>query len=139
MKRILHNLLAAALILAAVAPALSAQDNKKINKKNLVIKEWKTDVRSNARVLDHVTIYNADGRKVEEIEYNSSGQKWRKRYEYDDAGRAVKELVYNERNRLDNMKKFEYNEFGRKKTQYTYNAKGKLTAIKVYEYLMEDE
>lgn len=117
--------------------ALQAQDQK-INKKNLVIKEWKTDVKSNARILDHVTTYNADGKKVEEIEYNSDGQKWRKRYEYDAAGKVVREMVYNERNKLDHIKKYEYNEFGRKKTQYTYNPKGKLTAVKQFEYLTED-
>ena len=131
-------LVAAVLVLAAALPGAQAQD-KKINKKNLVIKEWKTDVKSNTRVLDHMTTYNAEGRKVEEIEYNSSGQKWRKRYEYDATGRQEKELVYDEHNRLVNIKKFEYNEFGRKKMTYTYNAKGKLTATKVYEYLTEDE
>ena len=134
----------AILLLAAVAlafstmPALQAQD-KKINKKNLVIKEWKTEVKTNTRMLDHVTTYNSDGRKIEEVEYNGDGQKWRKRYEYDASGRQVKELVYDERNKLVNMKKFEYNEFGRKKMTYTYNAKGKLTATKFYEYLTEDE
>jgi hypothetical protein len=39
-------------------------------------------------VLDHVTTYDADGKKLEEIEYNSEGQKWRKRFEYARARRA---------------------------------------------------
>ncbi len=137
MKTHFAPLLLTAVVLALAAPFLQAQE-KTLNKKNLVIKEWKTDVKTNARMLDHVTTYNADGRKIEEIEYNSSGQKWRKRYEYDAAGKQARELVYDERNRLVNMKKFEYNEFGRKKTQYTYDAKGKLTAIKLYEYITED-
>ncbi|MBO5562129.1 MAG: hypothetical protein J6N50_08255, partial [Bacteroidales bacterium] len=93
---------------------------------------------TNKKVLDHVTTYNADGRKIEEIEYTTTAQKWRKRFEYDSAGRVTLESVYDEKNRLDNYKKFEYNEFGRKKTQYTYNAKGKLISIKVYEYIAED-
>lgn len=131
-------ILAAVLTLAAAFPSLQAQD-RKINKKDLVIKEWKTDVRSNARVLDHVTTYNADGKKIEEIEYGGSGQKWRKRYEYDAAGKQVKELLYNERNKLVNIKKSEYNEFGRKKVTYTYDAKGRLTSTKQYEYLMVEE
>jgi len=46
--------------------------------------------------------------------------------------------VYDERNRLVNIKKFEYNEFDRKKVQYTYDAKGKLKSIKNYEYIAED-
>ncbi len=138
MMKSLRYILTAAFLLTAVLPALQAQD-KTINKKNLVIKEWNTDVKTNAKLLDHVTTYNADGKKIEEIEYTGKAQKWRKRYEYDAAGKQVKELVYDERNRLVNMKKFEYNEFGRKKVTYTYDAKGKLTTTKFYEYLMEEQ
>lgn len=110
---------------------------QKINKSNLVIKEWNTDVHSNTRILDHVTTYNVDGQKIEEIEYNSEGQKWRKRFEYDVNGNKTKEAVYDGHNRLVNVKKFEYNEFGKKTITYTYNARGTLTAIKNYEYLTQ--
>jgi YD repeat-containing protein len=138
MKRLI--LIAAAMLL--VLPGAFAQEQEaapRMNKKNLVIKEWNTDARSNHRVLDHQTIFNADGRKVEETEYNSEGQKWRKRYEYGENGKVSRELVYNDRNRLYSVKKFEYNEFGRKKTQYTYDAKGRLKTIKVFEYITEDD
>ena len=138
MKRILTLV---ALVLAFVAPAAAQNTTgQKINKKNLVIKEWNTDPRSGKKVLDHVTTYDADGKKIEEIEYNSEGQKWRKRFEYAPGaeGKCIKESVYNERNRLESVKKYEYNEFGRKKTQYNYNAKGKLLTIKVFEYITED-
>ena len=127
-----------ALAIWAMLP-LGAQDTiPRLNKKNLVVKEWNTDARSGKKVLDHVTTYNADGRKVEEIEYNSEGQKWRKRYEWGEDGKISKELVYDERNRLVNIKKFEYNAFGRKKVQYTYDAKGKLKSIKDFEYIAGD-
>ncbi len=129
--------IALAVLLAGTA-AWAQETGKKINKSNLVIKEWNTDAKSKARTLDHVTTYNTDGKKIEEIEYNSEGQKWRKRYEYNASGKVSVESVYDERNRLDNYKKFEYNEFGRKKIQYTYTAKGKLKSIKVYEYIAED-
>ncbi len=135
MKKII---LTAALTLLSVWGAGAQTTTQTLNKKNLVIKEWNTDTATNKKVLDHVTTYNADGRKIEEIEYTTSAQKWRKRFEYDSAGRVTLESVYDEKNRLDNYKKFEYNEFGRKKTQYTYNAKGKLISIKVYEYIAED-
>ena len=128
--------LAAALLL--ILPGLGAQEAKKINKKNLVIKEWNTDAKSKHRVLDHQTTYNADGKKIEEIEYNSGGQKWRKRFEYNADGKVSRELVYDERNKLQTVKKFEYNEFGRKKTQYNYDGKGKLKTMKVFEYIAED-
>ena len=134
MKRIL--IFAASLLL--LVPALRAQETPKIDKKNLVIKEWNTDVRTNAKVLDHVTTFNSEGQKLEEIEYGSRKQKWRKRFEYGANGKVSKELLYDENNKLVNYKKFEYNEFGRKKTQYTYNPKGKLLTVKIYEYKTED-
>ncbi|MBP3202197.1 MAG: hypothetical protein J6M31_01125 [Bacteroidales bacterium] len=135
MKRILI-LIASALLLFPLAAG--AQEQPKINKKNLVIKEWNTDPKGGNKVLDHVTTFNSDGKKIDEVEYSSSGQKWRKRFEYGPDGKVSRELVYDERNRLQTFKKFEFNEFGRKKVQYTYNAKGKLISVKHYEYLAQD-
>jgi len=123
--------------LLATAVAVNAQD-KKINKKNLVIKEWNTSGKTSTQVLDHTTTYNAEGRKIEEIEYTPDGVKWRKRFEYNAAGKVTKELVYDRNNRLQNYKVIEYNEFGRKKIQCTYDAKGKLLVTKVFEYIAED-
>jgi hypothetical protein len=139
MKKLL-TLLALAFALVVPAMAQNTAAGQKINKKNLVIKEWNTDPRSGKKVLDRVTTYNADGKKIEEIEYSSEGQKWRKRFEYAPGaeGKCIKESVYDERNRLNTVKKYEYNEFGRKKTQYNYNAKGKLLTVKVFEYITED-
>ncbi len=125
-------------VLLLLSPALCAQEQQKINKKNLVIKEWNTDAKTNARVLDHQTTYSPEGKKIEEIEYGQSKQKWRKRYEHGADGKVTRELLYDEHNKLVSVKKFEYNEFGRKKKQYTYDAKGKLKTIKVFEYLTED-
>ena len=133
MKKIL-TVWALALLLV---PAAGAQDTAKINKKNLVIKEWKTDPKGGNKVLDHITTFSSEGKKIEEIEYSSTGQKWRKRFEYGPDGRVSRELVYDERNRLLTYKKFEFNEFGKKKLQYTYNPKGKLLGIKNYEYVAE--
>lgn len=111
---------------------------KKINKKNLVVKEWNTDVRTNVRILDHVTTFNADGQKIEEIEYNSEGQKWRERYEYGTSGKKVRELIYDAHNRLIQVKKYQYNEYGKKTITYSYNSQGKLIAIKNYEYKTQE-
>ena len=138
MKKALTLAISIIMMLSFGAALSFAQDTQKINKKNLVIKEWNTDVKSNAKVLDHVTTYNADGQKIEEIEYSSTGQKWRERYEYGANGKVSKEYVYDERNRPVSVKTFEYNEFARKKTQYTYDAKGNLKSIKIYEYLTEN-
>lgn len=135
MKRILV-LIAASLLLVPAAFA-QEQETQKMSKKNLVIKEWNTDAKGNNKTLDHITTFNAEGKKVEEIEYSQDGQKWRKRFEYDQNGKVSRELVYDHRNRLQTYKKFEFNELGKKKIQYTYNAKGKLLSIKQYEYIAQ--
>ena len=131
------------LITMALAPVFAgyAQDaTPRINKKNLVVKEWNTNAKGVAKTLDHVTTYSAEGKKTEEIEYDNAGkQKWRKRYEWGANGKQTRELVYDERNRLVNYKTFEYNEFGKKKAQYTYDAKGKLIGTKIFEYIAQDE
>ena len=127
------------LVAAASVSAQNATATQKINKKNLVVKEWNTNSKGVARTLDHVTTYSADGKKIEEIEYDADGrQKWRKKYEWGAGGRLARELVYDENNRLDNYKTFEYNEFGKKSVQYTFNAKGKLKSTKVYEYQVQE-
>ena len=126
------------LMFLAAGAVMAQQPVRPINKKNLVVKEWNTDVKTNRKVLDHVVTYNAEGRKVEEIEYSQIGQKWRKRYEYGSNGKCSKELVYNERNQLVLYKTFTYNEYGRKKVQYTYDAKGKLLSTKHFEYILSD-
>ena len=120
---------------AQTPPPASGQQT--LSKKNLVIKEWNADARGANKRLDHQTTYNADGKKLEEIEYGSAGQKWRKRYEYS-GGKCVKEMVYNERNKLVTIKKYEYNELGKKKVQYNYDAQGKLLTIKTFEYISRD-
>lgn len=140
MKRI-TALLTGLLLLTVAGIGAAAQDAaaQKINKRNLVINEWNTDVRTNTRILDHVTTYSEDGKKTEEIEYGSSGQKWRKVFKYNNAGKCIEEVLYDERNRLSTIKRFEYNEFGRKKTQTTYNAKGKAISVKSFEYIVASE
>lgn len=124
---------------AAFAQTGGEQDKPKINKKNLIVKEWNVTGKAGSQVLDHITIYSPEGKKIEETEYYSSGkQKWRKRIEWGENGKILRELVYDEHNKLVNYKKFEYNEFGKKKIQYTYNSKGKLIATKNFEYITED-
>lgn len=113
---------------------MSLPAQEKANKSNLTVKEWNIDTGTNQKVLDHQTIYNASGKKVEETEYDRKGQKWRKKYEYASDGSLSRVLVYDSSNKLDNIRKFEFNELGRKKTEYIYDAKGKLKRCKMYEY-----
>lgn len=111
---------------------------KREARKNLVVKEWNTDARTKTRWLDRVTKYDSLGRKIEEIEYASYGQKWREVREYDDYGKLVKEVEYDDRDKPVRIRKYEWNTNGTKKKQYNYAPNGKLLSIKVFEYVFDE-
>ncbi|MDR0844569.1 MAG: hypothetical protein LBN71_05050 [Tannerella sp.] len=124
-----------------VAPAASqaqtpflTQEEKRELRKNLIVKEWNTDAKGKRKWLDHLTVWDENGLKLEEIEYAVYGQKERVTFEYDGNGKCVRENVYDDKNRLYRIRKYEYLENGRKKIQYNYNPDGKLYSTKVYEY-----
>lgn len=141
MKKILMLLFMA---FVAFPTYLSAQDldaatlAKREGRKNLTIKEWNTDAKSKTRWLDRVTTYDAEGRKIEQTEYASYGQKWRETYEYGENGRIVREVEYDDRNKPKTIRKYEYNADGTKKKQYNYAPNGRLQTIKVFEYVVSD-
>lgn len=118
--------------------AQTQEEQKVLDKRDLVTREWNTDVGTNIRFLDHETIFNSEGKKIQETEYTKLGKLWTKRYEYDQDGKMTRELTYNEKGRLDSIQKFEYNEFGKKKAVYTYDSKGKLVKVKAIEYIIRE-
>lgn len=141
MKKLLFLIAA---MLCAFAGTAGAQElnaatiAKRAGRKNLTIKEWNTNAQSKTRWLDRVTTYDEQGRKIEETEYTSYGQKWRETYEYDEKGFIVKEVHYDDRNKPEYIRKYEYNTDGTKKKQYNYNPRGHLETVKVFEYIVSD-
>ncbi|MBR7154283.1 MAG: hypothetical protein IKD12_03115 [Paludibacteraceae bacterium] len=113
---------------------------KREKRKNLTVKEWNTDSKTKARWLDHVKIYDSQGRCIEEIEYASYGQRKRVTSTYDDkTGKVLEEVEYNDRNRAVRIRKYEWNADGTKAKQYNYLPNGKLYSIKVFEYIFSDK
>ena len=113
---------------------------KREKRKNLTVKEWNTDSKTNTRWLDHVKIYDSQGRCIEEIEYATYGQKSRITSKYDDVtGKVVEEVEYNDRNRPVRIRKYEWNPDGTKAKQYNYLPNGKLYSVKVFEYIFSDK
>ena len=112
---------------------------KRENRRGMVLKEWNTAVGARMPFLDHVTTYDSLGRKIEEIEYASYGQKSRVVSEYpansDVTAKVLREIEYNDRDKVVRIRKFEYNEDGSKKRQLNYYPNGKLESVKVYEYI----
>ena len=113
---------------------------KREKRKNLTVKEWNTDSKTKARWLDHVKVYDSQGRCIEEIEYASYGQRKRITSTYDDkTGKVIEEVEYNDRNRVVRIRKYEWNPNGTKAKQYNYLPNGKLYSIKVFEYIFSDK
>ena len=138
----IKRLLLFMLVFALIPVSMSAQEldaatlAKRAGRKNLTIKEWNTDAKSKTRWLDRVTTYDSEGRKIEQIEYASYGQKWRETYEYGEHGRVVREVEYDDRDKPKSIRKYEYNSDGTKKKQYNYAPNGRLQTIKVFEYVI---
>ena len=125
--------------------ALSAQEispetlAKREKRKNLTVKEWNTTSKGGSKWLDHVNVYDDQGRKVEEIEFTTYGQKERITIEYDETtGKVSKEVVYDDRNKPSRIRKYEYNQDGTKAKQYNYLPNGRLYSIKIFEYIFSD-
>ena len=134
-SRILMSLLLLACSSFAIGQELSPETiQKREKRKNLVVKEWNTDAKAKTRWMDHLTIYDELGRKIEEAEFTNYGQKYRIEISYQENGFVDKEVVYNDRNKVERIRKYEYNDDGTKKRQFNYLPNGRLYSIKVFEY-----
>ena len=140
MKKLLFLAILGLMALPSFSQSVSdATIQKRDNRRGMVLKEWNTAVGAKMPFLDHVTTYDALGRKIEEIEYASYGQKSRVVSEYppdsDITAKVVREIEYNDRDKVVRIRKFEYNEDGTKSRQLNYFPNGKLESVKVYEYV----
>ena len=140
MKRLVIILAFFAISFGAMAQSVSdATIAKRENRKGMVLKEWNTAVGDKRAFLDRVTTYDQFGRKIEEIEYASYGQKWRVVSEYPEnsgiTAKVVREIEYNDRDKVVRISKFEYDEDGSKVRQLNYYPNGKLESVKTYEYV----
>ncbi len=140
MKRLAIVLVLFAISLCSFAQSVSESTiNKRENRRGMVLKEWNTAAGDKRAFLDRVTTYDEFGRKIEEIEYASYGQKWRVVSEYpansDITAKVVREIEYNDRDKVVRIRKFEYDEDGSKVRQLNYYPNGKLESVKTFEYV----
>ena len=140
MKRLVIILAFFAISFGAMAQSVSdATIAKRENRRGMVLKEWNTAAGDKRAFLDRVTTYDQFGRKIEEIEYASYGQKWRVVSEYPEnsgiTAKVVREIEYNDRDKVVRIRKFEYDEDGSKVRQLNYYPNGKLESVKTYEYV----
>jgi hypothetical protein len=140
MRRLFFTVLTCAVCFPALfaqAPPRTEQE-KRDARKNMVVKEVNADAKGKRQWLDHLTVWDENGFKIEEIEYAVYGQRERVTFEYDAVGKCIRENVYNDKNKLYRIRKYEYNVEGKKKIQYNYNPDGKLYSTKIFEYSFKD-
>lgn len=140
MKKLLVICAFLALSLATFAQSVSESTiAKRENRRGMVLKEWNTAAGDKRAFLDRVTTYDEFGRKVEEIEYATYEQKWRIVFEYpegsDITAKVVREIEYNDRDKVVRIRKYEYDEDGAKVRQLNYYPNGKLESVKTFEYV----
>ncbi|MCR5659129.1 MAG: hypothetical protein K6G25_07370 [Bacteroidales bacterium] len=140
MKKLLILLAFCSLSVVTFAQSVSESTiAKRENRRGMVLKEWNTAAGDKRAFLDRVTTYDEFGRKIEEIEYASYGQKWRIVFEYpkdsDITAKVVREIEYNDRDKVSRIRKFEYDEDGAKVRQLNYYPNGKLESVKTFEYV----
>lgn len=109
-------------------------NEKRERRKNLTIREFNTDAHGKSEWMDHITVYNAKGLKVEETEFATYGMRQRITFEYDDRDYCIKEVVFDDRNKVTRIRKYEYNPDGTKKVQYNYLPNGRLYSTKQFRY-----
>lgn len=118
------------LLMGGNAFAAKTIDGKQVTE----VKEWA--VNNGKKMLDHHSKYDANGNKIEEIEYGKTGdQKERIVYKYNDKGKCIEEQHFDEFNKLAKTEKIEYNEFGKKQSIKIYQPNGKLKSEHVFEYI----
>lgn len=139
MKKILLLMLGLMSVTAFSQTVSESTVQKRENRRGMTVKEWNTPSGSKQAFLDHVTSYDSLGRKIEEIEYASYGQKSRVVSEYpagsDVTAKVTREIEYNDRDRVVRIRKFEYYPDGTKKRQLNYYPNGKLESVKEFEYI----
>jgi antitoxin component YwqK of YwqJK toxin-antitoxin module len=107
--------------------------------RQLTVNEWKTTPDGKKSWIDHAEVYNAKGELIEEAEYSDFGTRlaWRNIYEYNSSGQLIKEVVYDERNRVSKIRTFEYDANGVCTRRMNYAADGKLNSYRKFEYKFE--
>ena len=137
----LRHIATTIILIATAITTLMAQDPQRAalaraKGKQLTVNEWKTTPDGKKKWIDHAEVYNAKGELIEEAEYSDYGTRlaWRSEYQYNERGQLVKELIYNERDKLSKIRTFEYDSNGVCTRRMNYSADGKLNSYRQYEY-----
>ena len=140
----LRHIATTIILIATAITTLMAQDPQRAalaraKGKQLTVNEWKTTPDGKKKWIDHAEVYNAKGELIEEAEYSDYGTRlaWRAEYQYNERGQLIKELIYNERDKISKIRTFEYDASGVCTRRMNYSADGKLNSYRQYQYTFE--
>lgn len=140
----LRHITTTIILIATAITTLMAQDPQRAalaraKGKQLTVNEWKTTPDGKKKWIDHAEVYNAKGELIEEAEYSDYGTRlaWRAEYQYNERGQLIKELIYNERDKISKIRTFEYDASGVCTRRMNYSADGKLNSYRQYQYTFE--
>ena len=140
----LRHITTTIILIATTITTLMAQDPQRAalaraKGKQLTVNEWKTTPDGKKKWIDHAEVYNAKGELIEEAEYSDYGTRlaWRAEYQYNERGQLIKELIYNERDKISKIRTFEYDASGVCTRRMNYSADGKLNSYRQYQYTFE--
>ena len=140
----LRHIATTIILIATAITTLMAQDPQRAalaraKGKQLTVNEWKTTPDGKKKWIDHAEVYNAKGELIEEAEYSDYGTRlaWRAEYKYNERGQLIKELIYNERDKLSKVRTYEYDANGVCTRRMNYSADGKLNSYRQYQYTFE--
>ena len=140
----LRHITTTIILIATAITTLMAQDPQRAalaraKGKQLTVNEWKTTPDGKKKWIDHAEVYNAKGELIEEAEYSDYGTRlaWRAEYQYNERGQRIKELIYNERDKISKIRTFEYDASGVCTRRMNYSADGKLNSYRQYQYTFE--
>jgi hypothetical protein len=139
MKALLQILPTTVLLVLFIVP-VQGQGRKEIMHKgikSITVYEENVDEKLKEH-LESVTIYDKNGKIIEEKEFNSEGKlKWHVVNVYDENGQKIKETEYDAKGNVLEMNEYTYQNSLRV-LRVKYNGKGEIIEKKRYVYTMHD-
>jgi hypothetical protein len=104
------------------------------NLKSLVVYEQKYDKATGKPVKDSEAKFDTQGNVVEEIEYEDNKISKHVKYDFDDAGKKIKETELDATGKTSKITEYKYDDNGKKIKETEINSSGKPYKIIEYKY-----
>ena len=108
------------------------------DQKRQLVKVVEYNVVNRAKEIDHITTFNTEGLKMEEVEFFADGAvKTKTTYEYNKQKQCVKSIRYDQKGKIDKIVSWEYNSDGKVIIESTQYPERRFRTDKVFEYVYQ--